>query len=115
MIDEAEPPGLTGLGEADMEEEAEAVDAAAVGRGGGGLGDREEGDLGRRAEAVLGWLGEVEVELLPGGSGSVADGGVRPAVREALSQGERGSRLNQWPLFSVSTRNSWSLGKSDGG
>lgn len=36
-----------------------------------------------------------------------APGGV--VVREVRSQGLRGSRLNQCPLLSVSTRRSWSL------
>lgn len=37
---------------------------------------------------------------------------VELVVTDDSSHGERGSRLNQWPLFSVSTLNSWSLGWS---
>ena len=95
LIAEVEPPGLQGLGEAEVEEEEAA---------GGGLGDRDEGDLGLRAPEAC-WVGEVEVAACGAG------GWVGLAVREELSQGERGSRLNQWPLFSVSTRKSWSLGR----
>ena len=65
-----------------------------------GVGDSAEGDLGRVAW-VAGWGGEEE-----GGAEGVDPG----EVTEEPSQGERGSRLNQCPLFSVSTRSSWSLG-----
>lgn len=41
-----------------------------------------------------------------------ACGGEGGWMREESSQGERGRRLNQWPLRSVNTRRSWSLAKS---
>lgn len=37
-------------------------------------------------------------------------GWVGLAVRDDSSHGDRGSRLNQWPFFSVRTLKSWSFG-----
>lgn len=76
----------------------------------------------------VGWCGLAEAEAAEGVRGSAGDGGgdlglagvedawgdTRGApggvvVREARSQGLRGSRLNQCPLLSVRTLSSWSF------
>lgn len=56
-----------------------------------GLGEREEGDLVPKV-----CCGEEEA------------GGLESDVNEDSSQGERGSRLNHWLLFSISILESWS-------